>query len=81
MEASLSRTWSPAPSYRPPSLEGAGRHTCGCQSHSTSRLQSASGELRAAAASADKGDPFELVLDLALIGGGAYLVYELFFGE
>lgn len=76
----MSRSLSQAPTYRPPPFEGGTRHNCGCHARSAVRLQSASGELRAMVGEGPKTDTLDVVIDVALIGGAAYLVYELFFG-
>lgn len=76
------RSLSPAPTYRPPPFEHAGpRHLCGCGARSAIRLQSASGELREMIGNGGpQEDTLDTVINVALIGGAAYLVYELFFG-
>ena len=78
----MSHSLSPAPTYRPPRFEGASpRHLCGCGARSAVRLQSASGEIRSLAADASPPtDALDTVINVALIGGAVYLVYEIFFG-
>lgn len=72
---------SQAPTYQPPAFEPAGpRHTCGCHARSAIRLQSASGDLRVMVGEGQKADVLDTVIDIALIGGAAILVYEIFFG-
>ena len=76
----MSHSLSQARTYRPPRFEGA-RHSCGCAAKSVVRLQSASGELRSLAADgAPQADALDTVINIALIGGAVYLVYEIFFG-
>lgn len=43
-------------------------------------MQSASGELRTLIGQGPEEDAVDTVINVALIGGAAYLVYELFFG-
>lgn len=78
----MSHSLSLGPTYRPPKFEGAApRHVCGCGAKSAARLQSASGELRFLAADgAPPVDALDTVINVALIGGAVYLVYEIFFG-
>jgi hypothetical protein len=77
----LSHSLSQAPTYQPPAFEPAGsRHTCGCRARSAIRLQSASGDLRFMVGEGQKTDVLDTVIDIALIGGAAILVYEIFFG-
>lgn len=72
----------PDPTSRPPSPEGARRHTCGCHSKGVVRLNSVSSDLRSAVGNSDgSADALGTVLDVAVIGGAAYLVYALFFGD
>lgn len=55
-------------------------HGCGCPSKGISRLQSTSGDLRSIVGrGAPEVDALETVLNVAVIGGAAYLVYKLFF--
>ena len=78
----MSRSLSLAPTYRPPRFEGAApRHICGCGAKSVIRLQSAAGELRSLAADTSPPvDALDTVINIALIGGAVYLVYEIFLG-
>ena len=78
----MSPSLSPAPTPRPPSLEGGAHHSCGCHAKGVVRLQSASGDLRSTIGEGQgQTDVLGTVLDVAVIGGAAYLVYELFFGD
>lgn len=71
--SSLGRTFQPTSS-------DVTHHSCGCTSKGVSRLQSASGDLRSLIGQGDsKVDAIGTVLDIAVIGGAAYLVYKLFF--
>lgn len=78
----MSHSLNPAPTYKPPLFEGVGpRHLCGCSSRAAIRLQSASGDLRSMVGdNAKKEDVLDTVINVAVIGGAVYLVYELFFG-
>lgn len=77
----MSRSLSPAPTYRPPKFEGHGpRHLCGCSARGAIRLQSSPGEIRSL--SADGGfqeNALDTVINVAVIGGAVYLVYKIFF--
>jgi len=78
----LSHSLSPAPTYKPPPFDRVGpRHSCGCSARSVVRLQSASGEIREMIGSGGPQEgALDTVINVAVIGGAAYLVYELFFG-
>ena len=77
----MSNSLRPAQTFRPPRFEGVGpRHLCGCGAKSAIRLQSASGELRTLIGQGPSEDTLDTAINVALIGGAAYLVYELFFG-
>lgn len=55
-------------------------HGCGCTSKGISRLQSTSGDLRKIIGrGSPEVDVLETALNVAVIGGAAYLVYKLFF--
>jgi len=76
----LSHSLSQDPTYRPPKFEGT-RHLCGCGARSAIRLQSTSGELRTTVGNAGaQENALDTVINVAVIGGAVYLVYELFFG-
>lgn len=78
----MSHSLSQAQTYRPPAYKGGvgPRHLCGCSAKSAIRLQSTSGELRATVGDGPKEDALDTVINVALIGGVVYLVYEIFFG-
>ncbi len=57
---------------------GGGHHICGCHALGVIRLQDASGELRSMIRQDPEEDTLDTVLDLALLGGAAYLVYKIF---
>jgi hypothetical protein len=59
-------------------FEGS-QHRCGCHSKGIVRLQSTSGELRTAIGAGPEEDVLDTVINVALIGGAAYLVYKIFF--
>jgi hypothetical protein len=63
-----------------PILSDVSHHGCGCTSKGISRLQSTSGDLRSIVGrGTPEADTLETVLNVAVIGGAAYLVYKLFF--
>ena len=75
----MSHSLSQAPTFKPPQFEGP-KHLCGCRAHSAIRLQSTSGELRTLIGDNPPVDgPLDTVINVALIGGAAYLVYKIFF--
>ena len=76
----MSRSWKPGPTSRQPGIDGSRRHTCGCHSKGVVRLDSVSSDLRSAVGNTDgTTDLPGTLLDVAVIGGAAYLVYALFF--
>jgi len=78
----LSHSLNLGPKYRPPSLEARGsRHVCGCRSREAIRLSSPAGELRKIVGdNGPREEPLDTIINVAVVGGAAYLVYELFFG-
>lgn len=78
----MSHSLSQAPTYKPAPFERVGpRHLCGCSAREVVRLQNASGELRELVGNGgSREDALDTVINVALIGGAAYLVYEIFFG-
>lgn len=63
----------------PTSPEASHRHVCGCPSKGVVRLQSTSGQLRNMIAQAPEEDTLDTVINVAVIGGAAYLAYKIFF--
>lgn len=60
--------------------DGTNRHVCGCHSKGVVRLDSVSGDLRRAVGNTSGApDLAGTVLDVAVVAGAAYLVYQLFF--
>lgn len=78
----MSHSLSPAPTYKPAPFKHVGpRHSCGCSARDVIRLQNASGELREFIGSGGpQENALDTVINVAVIGGAVYLVYELFFG-
>lgn len=78
----MSRSWRPDPAPKPPSIDGARRHVCGCHSKNVVRLDSVSSDLRSAVGNTSGApDIAGTVLDVAVVAGAAYLVYQVFFGD